>query len=336
MKSLSLAAMEATQPTGKRRLRFGVKLALGVALVGWLLVRGGAQKVAAALAAVHPAWFVLAVGVYLAGQSLCAWKWSLLARTLGFRRPLAYYWVNYLGAMFPSLFLPTSVGGDVFRVLALCRPPAEPASETGDRVSATVSVLADRGTGVLAMGWIASAASLAVPTLRLPALAAEAIYGITLALTVAFLLPFWVRPAFTRRGFFGRVLACWNDPRALLLSVAAAFLFQGLLCVLYVLLGQALRLPAGIAFYCLICPLVSLASMAPITVGGLGVREAALAVLFPLAGMDDHQAIAFGLAWTAVVMISSLLGGGLLFVAERQAGWEGESPPSISELANRR
>lgn len=321
MKGLSQVTVGSTRPVGKQRLQFGIKLALGVALVGWLLVRGDGEKVGAALGAVHPVWFLLAVLVYLAGQSLCAWKWSLLARTLGFRRPFGYYWINYLGAMFPSLFLPTSVGGDVFRVLALCRTPALPASETVDRLDAAISVLADRGTGVLAMGWIATAALLAVPSLRLPALVTEAIYGITLLLTVGFLLPFWVRPAFAQRVIPGRAFPCWNDPRTLLHAVGLALLFQGLLCWLYVLLGQALRLPAGPAFYCLICPMVSLASMAPITVGGLGVREASLAALFPLVGMDTHHAIAFGLAWTAVVMISSLVGGGLLAVAERQAGW---------------
>ena len=76
--------------------------------------------------------------LYLAGQSVCAWKWGLLAQSLGFRRKLRFYWLHYLGGMFCSLFLPTSVGGDVYRVLALGGPDSRAAGR-GDRAGATVS-----------------------------------------------------------------------------------------------------------------------------------------------------------------------------------------------------
>src|SRR4051794_2457707 len=103
----------------RRAFRYGFKVAVAVALAGWLVAYGGAQRVVSSLTSVAPLPFLLAVGLYLVGQSLCACKWRLLAGQLGFRRPLRFYWVHYLGAMFPSLFLPTSVGGDVYRALAL-------------------------------------------------------------------------------------------------------------------------------------------------------------------------------------------------------------------------
>ena len=83
----------------------------------------------------------------------------MLAGSLGFRLPFRFYWVNYLGAMFPSLFLPTSVGGDVFRSIALGRAggarPQERAEPIRPTAAAVLTVVADRGTGVLAMVWIA-------------------------------------------------------------------------------------------------------------------------------------------------------------------------------------
>ena len=49
--------------------------------------------------------------------------------------------------------------------------------------------------------------------------------------------------------------------------------------------------------------------MAPITINGLGVREATLAALFPLVGVSAARAVAFGLVWTAAVTLADLFGG---------------------------
>jgi uncharacterized membrane protein YbhN (UPF0104 family) len=304
MRSLSLVA-PAEAPsgaaTGERKLRYGLKLTVGLALLAWLLLHHGWHRILTYLAGVSPTWFALTVLTYLLGQTLCAWKWGLLAANLGFRRSQRFFWVNYLGGMFCSLFLPTSVGGDVFRVLALSR-------REGDRAGAAVSVLADRGTGVLAMVWIAVVAAL-LSSIPLPHSATAALYLVCALLTVAFLAPFWFRPRFARSGFFARVAACWNDPGQLLLAVAAAFLFQALLGVIYVLIGQALALEIDVRYYLVLCPLISIAAMAPVSINGLGVREATLAALFPLIGVGAARAVAFGLVWTAAVTVADLFGG---------------------------
>lgn len=311
MKASALVAeLDAGGAAGERKVRYGLKLAVGIALVAWLVHQEGWHRIGACLARVSPIWFGLTVVTYLAGQSLCAWKWSLLAESLGFRRPLRFFWVNYLGAMFCSLFLPTSVGGDVFRALALARPAGSPTdgkAARGDKAGATISVLADRGTGVLAMAWIAAmaAGASAVPLHQWRA----ALYLFCAVLTLAFVIPFCYRPRFARRSFMGRVLACWDYPARLLAAVGAAFLFQSLLGVIYVFLGQALGLRIDVKFYFLLCPLVSIAAMAPVSINGLGVREATLVALFPMVGVGADRAVAFGLAWSGLVTLADLFGG---------------------------
>lgn len=324
----------------ERKLRYGLKLVVGISLVLWLVgghrpegMVMGWRRIAACLAGIPTVWFLLILAAYLAGQSLCAWKWSLLARGLGFRRPLRFYWLTYLGAMFCSLFLPTAVGGDVFRALSLTRgvplgprllgaeasegghlPKREPDGGRGGLLrSATVSVLADRGTGVLAMAWIAAVAAAAV---SIPRWAVASLDLVCALLTLGFVLPFWLRHRFARSGFVARVLACWDDPRRLLLALGAAFVFQALLGVTYGLLGHALALGVDLRFYFLLCPLVSITAVAPVSINGLGVREAALVALFPLAGVGRDHALAFGLAWSAVITLADLLGGLALFGAD--------------------
>jgi glycosyltransferase 2 family protein len=330
VKAVSVAVpVDAGRAAGERKIRYGLKLTVGLALVAWLVWQHGWRKIVACLAGVSPAWFALTVVTYLAGQSLCAWKWGLLAESLGFRRKRRFYWVNYLGGMFCSLFLPTSVGGDVYRVLALAGPNSYKVRGK-DRVGATVSVLADRGTGVLAMVWIAALAA-SVSSVLLPRWATAALYLVCAALTLGFAMPFWYRPRFARSGFLGRVMDCWDSPALLLAALGAAFLFQALLGIIYALIGQALGLGIDVRFYFLLCPLVSIAAMAPVSINGLGVREATLAALFPLIGIGAARAVAFGLAWTATVTLADLFGGVVLLCLD--AGVNGHASPRHSARA---
>jgi uncharacterized membrane protein YbhN (UPF0104 family) len=313
------AALETPRPS-TRGVRWGLKLALAIAVVLWLIGRGGWGRVAVNLESASPFWLGATLVVYLVGQSICAYKWGLLAGALGFRRTRGFYWTNYLGAMFPSLFLPTVVGGDIFRVVALARGEK-------DKVGATVSVLADRGTGVLAMVWIASVALLLYPSIRLPGPATEVILWLSGVLTVLFLVPFAWRPDFQRRGLLGKALQCWDQPRVLLTAVGQAFVFQALLCLAHGLLGIALRVTVAPEFYLVLSPVVSVAAMSPMTISGLGERVAALVLLFGLAGVAKEQSLAFGLAWTGMATLAALFGGAVLFFADRTAGWTEPGAP---------
>lgn len=300
-------------------IRFLVKLGISGLLLGWLGMKGGFDRIAGCLAQVSLPWFALAVGTYLLGQSLCAWKWSVLAAVQRFDQPFRFYWLNYLAGMFFSLFLPTTIGGDAYRTLALSH-------QNGDRTGALVTVLADRGTGVLAMAWIAAAAVSVWPP---PGPLRPAIQLTALALTAGFLLPFVVRPPWAGKGFLARVLACWDHPRELWTSVGAALLFQGLAVVVYVELAMALHLPLHLGFYAVLSPVVALAAMLPLTVNGLGVREWTLAAFFPQIGASVEQAVAFGLAWAAMAMVASL-GGAIVLPAA------GGAASAVSELPRRR
>lgn len=321
MSSVSCAAEARTGSVARRKIQYALRLGLAVLMIAWLAGTGGWAKIASCLVGASPLWFAFAVLTYLAGQSLCAWKWGLLAGTLGFRRSLGFYWVNYLGAMFPALFLPTTVGGDVFRAVAL--------SAESDRSGAIVSVLADRGTGVLAMTWIAALAAASLPANALPGAARTTIYCLCGVLTGGFLVPFFIRPARFRRGLAARVLSCWDRPPALLAALGAAFVFQVLACVVYVLLGTALGLRVSPAFYFVLCPIASLAAMSPVTINGMGERTAALVLLMALEGVSRDRALALGLGWTALAALTSLIGGLVLMLAG--GSYRSENPPSPAD-----
>src|SRR5207302_10453859 len=92
---------------------------------------------------------------------------------------IAYYYVG----MFFNLVLPTSVGGDVVRAWYLD-------GRSGRKVSAFLSVFADRASGLLMLIAIACAAALCSP-LDLPPRVTWTVYGIGAAAALG-LLGLWV------------------------------------------------------------------------------------------------------------------------------------------------
>jgi uncharacterized membrane protein YbhN (UPF0104 family) len=290
-----------------------LKLALALVALVWVAWRGKFNALAHCFATASPGWFVLAVVTYLAGQSLCAWKWGLLSRGLGFRKSPRFYWMHYLGAGFVSLFLPTGIGGDVFRALAL-------AQETGHRGRATVSVLADRGTGVLSLVWIAAAAAALLPQApTLPPVLHQGLYAVGAVATAGFALPFFLRGRIRTGKRLGLLLMCWDDPRGLLQALGLAFVFQLLLGTIYLLLGMALSLPLDAGLYYAVGPLASLAAMIPFSLNGIGERAAATVFLFTLAGVPEERAVAFAMAWVALSTLSAMFGGLILLVGRGAA-----------------
>lgn len=295
---------------GRCGKRYVVQLGLGLTALTALVFWSGSREVWATLRSVTFTWFALASALYLAGQGLCAWKWACLARVLGFERPAGFYYRAYLGSMFPSVFLPTSIGGDVFRVLLL--------SPLGsDRLGATLSVLADRGIGALALLLIAAVATFSGPWIAALPLA-KVVYAAAGILLTAFIAPFVYRPRFSPAGFQGRTFSFWERPGVLLFALALSLLFQALDCMTHWWIGLALGLELPPLFYFILCPLVSVAALSPITIQGLGERSVALVMLFSLAGVSGAQAVAYGLTWTALMLVTALVGG-LVFICTAAA-----------------
>src|SRR5262249_53870536 len=107
--------------------------------------------------------------VHVAAQGVSAVRWQVLARPLGFAQPLRRFVGLYFVGMFFNLLLPTSVGGDAVRALALD-------AGSGRRMAAFLSVLLDRLSGLLVLLTVACTAALLCPV-PLPAWVQLAVGG---------------------------------------------------------------------------------------------------------------------------------------------------------------
>jgi len=291
---------------GKRRnpVVLLLRAAVGVGVLAYLFsqLRGG--EVAAALRSVNVPIWVAAMLLYLAGQALCAWKWGILASALGMKHPYRSLLAFYCGGMFANLFLPTTVGGDAFRAGAVSVPD-------GSFARGLISALGDRASGLVALMLLAGGSALLLPGippgLRLAAVAGAVLMPAGAAVALA------VPGPFRRLGetVHGALLAC-REPSVLVPVALTALLFQVMIAVVHSLLGQALGLSIPVAYYFLASTLVAVVSMAPISINGIGTRDAAYVYFLGLAHVPREAGLAFALSYLALLLVSAGIGG-LLF-----------------------
>lgn len=314
-----MTAPDAPMPARRRSLlkhplvRWGGSLAMLALLFTALPFADIAEAVRSVPPAVWPAALALYLALHLVGVA----KWRLLTNTAGaalsFRTAVRAY---YMG-LFGNTFLPSIVGGDVVRAGVALRAAR---SKSG----LVLGSLVDRLLDIVGLAAVAGIGALLSPRaldgqsrrifLTLGALLALAGVGglVALALLPVRRLPWTVRRKLVqvRRA----VRATMQRPQALLGAFLLGMLLQTLLTVLNWWLGKVIGIEIPLYVWLFVWPLAKIAGLLPLTQNGIGVREAAQAVLFAPFGVSAAMAVATGLVFEVVIISGGLLGGAIAFL----------------------
>src|SRR5438552_5117277 len=308
------------------RARWLLRVAVSIGIVTYILVDVDTEDLVRTLASVRPVPLAGALALFLTGQVLSAYKWSLLGRSVGYARPVGEYTRFYFIGMFFNLFAPSTIGGDVVRALYLAE---------GHRPGIAInSVVFDRASGLVLLMALGAAALIAFPQYGLPwPLIASLVAG-----GLVLVLGWWMCPRLVRllpagnrfrRQVETELGPFWRD-LVLLVRVAVGSLAFHLtqVGVQYVLARAA---GAALPFsYCLIYhPVISLMTALPLSVAGLGVREGGYLYFLTRIDVDDSIAVTLGLLWFALTVVAGLVGGAL-FVASGAALPRVHPQPAVS------
>jgi glycosyltransferase 2 family protein len=281
-----------------------------------LLVRQlDVKGLGAALASARPLPIAGAAGIYLFGQAVTAWRWQVIARAVGFRETLGRVVAWYYVGMFFNLFGPSTLGGDVVRSLYLGAP-------TRRRAAALNTVVFDRLSGLSMLVLLALVAFVLFGTFGLP----QPVVWTTLAVGIGLIGGWWVIPGVARRLLSAdnrvrrlidvELRPFWVDPKLLVSTSAISLFFHVVQVLAAMLVGSSLGLGVPWTYYFVFHPLVTIFSAIPISVAGIGVREAGYVWFLSSAGnASQERAAAFAVLWFGVLLASSLVGG-LVFAAD--------------------
>jgi uncharacterized membrane protein YbhN (UPF0104 family) len=292
----------------RRYLGWFFRVAISVAILLWLLSRLDLRGLIDVLKALPvSAWLVAAV-LYLSAQILSSARWWLLTINLNFEERWHTCLNYYLVGMYFNLFLPTGLGGDLFKVHFLSR-------RGGRKLYAAMSVIGDRGFGLGAMMILgAGAAVLYAEVLPAPFSWLLILSGVAMVCAIIglpFLLQAMLKLRPQIRPYLQGVLLLYNKPRTLGAIFGLSLVLQVLGMIAVAQLGAGLGIDLPLAFYIACLPLITLLTLVPITFNGVGVREGAFVYFLGLKGIGAEAAMTLGLLVFSVLVATSLIGGAI-------------------------
>ena len=277
-----------------------------------------------------PVWLFAGVfAAFLAGHVAAAAKWRALTGDLPFGAALRAHFAGLAS----NLMLPGVAGGDAVRA-------AIAQATVRDGAQVVAGALADRLVDMLALACLVLIGVLMLSDGGNSAVALQVLAVFALALIGALyvaprLLPaLWNRFPLPARGLVLRLAASLQalgkKPFLLAATLALSIAIQGLFVWLAMQLGRAvgLDLPPGAWFFA--WPLAKLLAVLPISLGGLGLREASLAALLTPFGADAALVVTAGLTWQAVLWLAGGLGA--LVLTLTGIGWHPKPP--ATEIPN--
>jgi len=287
---------------------FIFKLALTLILLGVVFFYVDVFAVWQRISSINPFWFLAALICLAFGYVLCGLRWAWIAKGLGVNVSRKQKVRLYFLGMFASLFLPSTIGGDVVRGVLMAKGDKRKAY----RLHAVASVILDRLNGLYAlvllltvcMGFFSWPLAWWISWLCIML----AMWGIKLAYPwlhtrlPIFLAKVKQLPLHQRE--FQRMW--WK-------SLPVSLVFQLLIVQAHWCLGMAVGLDMPWAAYAVMVGLVALVAILPISLNGFGVREAGyvgFAVYFQ-ASVDAATAMAA--LWVIVLALASLPGAWVLW-----------------------
>lgn len=301
-------------PTLPRKL----KVLIGCALLAALALGVDWRALPTHLARLNWQLGVLAMLVVALELPVNAWKWSWSLRLHDRRFTWLYLFRTGCYGFFFNNFLPSAIGGDVYRIVRT-------SGAAGERSAAVSAVLVERMVGLAAMllNGLAGAALLAgtnelatwYVNFALPAIAGAA----------ALCLMLW---AGTFRRMRERLFAIralepvWENLRRIarprlewLPLIGTSFLFQFMAAAVVYLAFAGTGAPVSVAAALLITAAAGIASVLPISISGIGVVEGSIAGTAVALGVNYESAVLAAVIIRLVVLPVSAACG-LMYLAQ--------------------
>lgn len=302
------------RPFALRNWLVALKLLAGAALIYLILRRVDAHQISGIMLGARPGPLALAC-LFIAGAVVSnAYRWRSITRCLDHGVSGRTAVIGYFESMFFNQILPTGIGGDAIRVVR--------AYDAGVMAGwALVGVLIDRAFGLLAVGVVLVFAYLvggspitAAPLFAwLAAVALVVVLGAGVAVWLGAIvrqerLPRWTAPFVSLLQAFTRVFRSSGGMTEVLLTLMVSTV---LMAASLVACARSVGVDLGFWDGLIVMQGILLAALVPISIGGWGVREGALILLFAPLGIGADQAVAisvlFGLALTAIGLAGAVV-----------------------------
>lgn len=249
-------------------------------------------------------------------------RWRMLLNTVGISISLKRLISSFSGGIFFSIFLPSTIGGDLVRA-------ADLAEHTKKAKEVIATVFLDRLSGYIGLVLVILPGLLFGRDLVLDKVVFTSVSVIIILLVIVLLVLF-------NNGIYSRITKFLSSPgsgkiketiknmhqeihlfrnhkRLIILNLFTSFIIQLIGPISVYFIGLSLGIKVDFIYFVIFLPIISAITLIPIALGGLGLREGLFVVYFAKAGVVKQLALAMSLLSFSFFVFYGAIGG-LIYV----------------------
>ena len=275
---------------------------------------------------------------FFLGYFLGFLRWQMLLKTVGINIPLKRLIGSFSGGIFFSIFLPSTIGGDLVRA-------ADLAEHTKKAKEVIATVFLDRLSGYIGLVFLIMPALLFGRALVLDKVVFTSVSVIIIVLVIMLLVlfnnsiysrisKFLSSPGSgkikeTIKNMHQEIHVFRNHKRLIILNLFISFIIQFVSPISVYFISLALGIKINFIYFVIFLPIIGAITLLPIAIGGLGLREGLFVLYFAKAGVVKQLALAMSLLSFSFVLFYGAIGGLIYVLTVHHRRLQFNKPPGV-------
>ncbi|MDD5059992.1 MAG: lysylphosphatidylglycerol synthase transmembrane domain-containing protein [Candidatus Omnitrophica bacterium] len=280
------------------------------------------------------AGFVIFFAVYLFGFL----RWKMLLNAVGISIPLKKLISSFSAGVFFSIFLPSTIGGDLIKT-------ADLAGHTKKAKEVFATVFLDRLSGYAGLVCVILLSLLLGRDLVLDKFVLNSVSMIVTILIIILLVLFnsFIYSKITRflntpgcaklkdiiKNLHQEIHVFRNRKKVLKVNLLLSFFIQLINPISIYFIGLALGIKINFIYFLVFLPIIGAITLLPVSIGGLGLREYLFVLYFAKAGVIEQRAIAMSLLSFSFVVLYAAIGGLIYVFTIHHRRLQPHKPPAV-------
>lgn len=299
-----------------------LRIAISVGIIIFLMKRVSPSLMLKIIRGLDLKFFLWGFFILLVSYFLGVYRWKTLLGAMGLNPGLSRIITAICGGLFFNTFLPSTIGGDVFRTMDLF-------SHTKQGSKILASVFLDRLSGFIGLMTIAFFSLLVGFKLindNVIIISVAILFGIFLFIcAIVFsrrifkrifsLLEFLKAKEFSDKlyKFHSAIMELRGNPKVLLQNLFISLLIQIGSVFSFYFLGLSLHINLKIIHFLVVVPVIGAITVLPISIAGLGLRDSSTIIYLGRLGVAREAAFSLSLLTFLLTTVIGILGG-LIYV----------------------
>lgn len=265
-------------------------------------------------------------------------RWQMLLKSAEIIIPFKKLISSFCGGLFFSIFLPSTIGGDLVKT-------ADLVSHTQKAKQVIATVFLDRLSGYIGLVLVVLPAIFLGGSLINDKIVYFSVAVIFILLVVILLLLFnsFIYERITRflsvpgagriremiKDMHREIHIFRNHKKMIITNLVFSFIIQLIYPLGAYFIGLALGIKINLIYFFIFLPIISAITLLPIAMGGLGLREGLYVVYFAKAGVIKQLALAMSLLSFSFIIFSGAIGGIIYVLTVHHRRIQHNQPSSV-------